>query len=379
MSPTKRDYYEILGIPRDAGKDDIRTAYRRLARQCHPDVNKEPDAENRFKEINEAYQVLNDDDKRSVYDRFGHAGLNQADMGGAGFGGFGGFGDIFEDLFGGFGMRTSARQGPRRGADLRYDLEITFEEAVFGTEKEISVSRLEVCPECHGSGAEPGTSPTRCPECNGTGQIRRAQQSIFGSFINVTTCPRCNGRGEIVVTPCSVCHGSSASSVRARCRFRCRPAWMTATASASPVRARRAYGGPAGNLYVVLHVKEHAYFQRRDVDILLHMNINVAQAALGDEITVPTLDGEQKLTIPAGTQTGAVFRLRGRGFRASSPRTRRPVGDRQRRHSYQPGCTAEKAVRRVGCQPGEGSDPPGRKELHGSRSRRTGDLDGQET
>lgn len=314
MSPTKRDYYEILGIPRDAGKDDIRTAYRRLARQCHPDVNKEPDAENRFKEINEAYQVLNDDDKRSVYDRFGHAGLNQTDMGGAGFGGFGGFGDIFEDLFGGFGMRTSARQGPRPGADLRYDLEITFEEAVFGTEKDISVSRLEVCPECHGSGAEPGTSPTRCPECSGTGQIRRAQQSIFGSFINVTTCPRCNGRGEIVVTPCSVCHGQQRVE---------RPRTLSVSVPAGVDDGNRirltsegeagSYGGPAGNLYVVLHVKEHAYFQRRDVDILLHMNINVAQAALGDEITVPTLDGEQKLTIPAGTQTGAVFRLRGRG------------------------------------------------------------------
>ncbi len=314
MESTKRDYYEVLGIPRDAEKDDIRTAYRRLARQYHPDVNKDADAESRFKEINEAYQVLNDDEKRSVYDRYGHAGLNPNDMGGAGFGGFGGFGDIFEDLFGGFGMRTAGRQGPMRGTDLRFDLEITFEEAVFGVGKDITMSRMETCPECRGSGAEPGTTPTRCPECNGTGQIRRAQQSLFGSFVNVTTCPRCNGRGEVVTTPCSVCHGQQRVE---------RPHTISVSIPAGVDDGNRirltgegeagTYGGPAGNLYVVLHVKSHAFFQRRETDILLNLNINVAQAALGDKITIPTLESEESLVIPAGTQTGAIFRLKGKG------------------------------------------------------------------
>ncbi|NLD71569.1 MAG: molecular chaperone DnaJ [Chloroflexi bacterium] len=313
MAPTKRDYYEVLGLSRNAGKDDIRSAYRRLARQYHPDVNKEAEAEDRFKEINEAYQILNDDSKRAAYDRYGHAGLNQSDFNGPGFGGFGDLGDIFEDLFG-FGMRTSTRQGPRRGADLRYDMEITFEEAVFGVEKDITITRMEACPHCRGSGAEPGTTPTRCPECNGSGQIRRAQQSIFGSFVNVTTCPRCNGRGEVVHTPCSECHGAQRVE---------RPRTLSISIPAGVDDGNRirltgegeagTYGGPAGNLYVVLHVREHPFFQRRENDIILTMNINVAQAALGDEIVVPTLEDEHPLNIPAGTQTGTIFRLKGEG------------------------------------------------------------------
>lgn len=315
MASTKRDYYEILGIGRGAGKDAIRSAYRKLARQYHPDVNKDPDAEARFKEINEAYQVLNDDNKRAVYDRYGHAGLSPNDFGGPGAGfGFGDLSDIFEDFFGGFGMRGAQRQGPRRGADLSYDLEIDFEEAVFGAERTISVSRMETCPTCHGSGAEPGTSPTRCPECGGTGQIRRAQQSIFGSFINVTTCPRCHGRGEVVTTPCSTCHGAQRVE-------RLHEISVTIPAGVDDGNRLRmtgegeagTHGGPAGNLYVRLHVRPHRFFRRRDDDILLNLNINVAQAALGDEITVPTLDGEEELSIPAGTQTGTVFRLRGKG------------------------------------------------------------------
>jgi len=314
MTPAKRDYYEILGVSRDAGKEAIRRAYRKLARQYHPDVNKDPNAEAMFKEVNEAYQVLNDDRRRALYDRYGHAGLSQ-DAGGRGAPdfGFGDLGDIFEDFFG-FGMRGRTRQGPRRGSDLTYDLEIDFEEAVFGAQREISISRMETCPACHGSGAEPGTTPVRCPECGGTGQIRRAQQSIFGSFINVTTCPRCGGRGEVVTTPCSTCHGSQRverlhkisidipAGVDDGNRIR-----LTGEGEAGT------HGGPAGNLYVRLHVRPHAYFRRRDDDILLNLNINVAQAALGDEITVPTLDGEEKLSIPAGTQTGTVFRLRGKG------------------------------------------------------------------
>jgi molecular chaperone DnaJ len=312
-SQSTRDYYEILGLSRDCTTDEIRAAYRKLARKYHPDVSKEADAETRFKEINEAYQVLSDADKRSRYDRFGHAGVQGETGNGYGGFGFGGFEDIFEDLFG-FGMGQSARQGPHRGADLRYDLELTFEEAVFGCDKEIEIERLVTCSDCGGTGAEPGTSPIRCPECNGSGQIRRAQQSIFGSFVNVTTCPRCQGTGEVVTTPCSTCHGS-------RRVHKTQKIEVTVPAGVDDdMRIRLPgegesglYGGPPGNLYVILHVRPHEFFRRRDNDIILSLNVNVAQAALGDEITVPTLDGEEELTIPAGTQSGTTFRLRGKG------------------------------------------------------------------
>lgn len=310
---TKRDYYKVLGVSRESTKEEIRSAYRKLARRYHPDVSTDPDAEAHFKEINEAYQVLSDDETRARYDRFGHAGLGQGDMGGfTGFG-FGGFEDIFEDFFG-FGARRTARQGPQRGGDLRYDMEITFEEAVFGCSKEIHLARHETCPTCNGSGAEPGTSPVRCAECGGSGQIRRVQQSIFGSFVNVTTCPRCNGSGELVNTPCSTCHGAQRIE-KVRKLIVDIPSGVD-----DGMRMRLAgegesgvFGGPAGNLYVVLHVKPHEYFRRREQDILLNININVAQAALGADIKVPTLEGESKLHIPPGTQTGAIFRLRGEG------------------------------------------------------------------
>lgn len=311
MSPDKRDYYEILGIPRNAGKDAIRSAYRKLARQYHPDVNKDPGAEATFKEINEAYQVLNDDEKRAMYDRFGHAGLGQGDRGfNGGFGGFGGLGDIFF----GFGMRPETRQGPLRGADLRYDLQISFEEAVFGAQREIQLTRLETCPTCRGSGAEPGTSPIRCPECGGSGQIRRAQQSISGSFVSVVACPRCQGRGEIVTTPCSTCHGAQRVEQTRKLSIDV-PAGVDdgTRIRLSGEGEAGTMGGPSGNLYVVLHVTPHPFFRRRDYDILLNLNINIVQAALGDEIMVPTLEGEEPLEVPAGTQTGSVFRLKGKG------------------------------------------------------------------
>lgn len=314
MASGKRDYYEVLGVSREASKEDIRSAFRRLARQYHPDVNKEPGAAEKFKEINEAYQVLSDDEKRARYDRFGHAGLGQSDFSGFESFGFGGLDEIFEDFFG-FGTRGAARQGPSRGADLRYDLEISFEEAAFGCQREIEISRLETCPNCRGSGAEPGTRPLRCPECNGSGQIRRAQQSIFGSFINVSTCPRCGGRGEVITTPCTICRGTQRVE-RVRKLVVDIPAGVD-----DGMRVRLTgegesgtYGGPAGNLYVVLHVKPHRYFRRREDDIWLTININIVQAALGAEIRVPTLNGEQKLTIPPGTQTGSIFRLKGKGI-----------------------------------------------------------------
>ncbi len=311
MAEEKRDYYEVLGVSRDASPDELRRAYRRLARKYHPDVNKDGDAETRFKEVNEAYQVLSDSETRARYDRFGHAGLGQGGF--EGFTGFGGFEDIFEDLFG-FGGRRSPRRGPARGADQRLDLQITFEEAVFGCSKEVHVNRQETCPTCQGSGAEPGTSPTRCPDCNGTGQIRRAQQSIFGQFVNVTTCPRCGGRGEIITTPCSTCHGRGTVEKQRRLSVDIPPGVDDGTRiRLSGEGEAGLHGGPPGNLYVFLHVQPHPYFVRRDNDILLNIEINIAQAALGDLVEVPTLEGTEELRIPAGTQNGAVFRLHDEG------------------------------------------------------------------
>jgi molecular chaperone DnaJ len=310
----KRDFYQVLGVNRQASQEEIKKAFRRLARQYHPDVNKNPDAEARFKEINEAYEILSDPEKRSMYDRFGHAGP-QAGFGGYGdFSGFGGIEDIFESFFGGMRTGAATRQGPMRGSDLRYDLTVEFEEAVFGCEKEILVPRHETCPHCQGSGAEPGTQPIRCPQCNGTGEIRRQQQTILGSFIQVTTCPRCQGEREIVTTPCTECRGQRLIQVERTIAVRI-PAGVD-----DGTRIRLAgegepgtRGGPPGNLYVVLAVKPHTHFRREQNSILLELDINVAQAALGDEVEVPTLDGRETLAIPAGTQTGETFRLRGKG------------------------------------------------------------------
>jgi molecular chaperone DnaJ len=306
----KRDYYEVLGVNRESTQDEIKRAFRRLARQYHPDVNKNSDAEARFKEINEAYEILSDADKRAAYDRYGHAGPQ------AGFGGFGDFGgieDIFESFFG--GMRTGpTRRGPARGADLRYDLTIEFVEAVFGCEKEIIVPRHELCPQCQGSGAEPGTQPIRCPQCNGTGEVRRQQQTFLGSFVQVTTCPRCQGEREIVTSPCTNCRGRKVVQVERSISVKIPAGVDDGTrirlAGEGEPGARR---GPAGNLYVVLRVKPHPVFRRQDNNILLELDLNVAQAALGDKLKVPTLDGDEELAIPAGTQTGEVFKLRGKG------------------------------------------------------------------
>ncbi len=310
----KRDYYEVLGVGRSATQDEIKKAYRGLARRYHPDVSNAPDAETRLKEINEAYEALSDPEKRATYDRFGHAGLS-----GTGFSfDFGGFRDpfeIFEEVFGrGFGFRTSTRRGPRRGADLRYDLPMTFEEAVFGCEKEIEVTRYEVCPGCKGSGAEAGTSPVRCSECNGTGQVRRVQRSILGSFVSVTTCPVCQGEGETIPIPCSKCSGKRRVYITRRLSVTVPPGVDHGTqvrlAGEGQIGER---GGPPGNLYVVLDVEPHPIFQRRGDDILVELQINVAQAALGAEVKVPTLESEEEITISAGIQSGTVLRLRNKG------------------------------------------------------------------
>ena len=319
----KRDYYEVLGVAKNASSDEIKKAYRKKARQYHPDVSKEPEAEAKFKEINEAYEILSDGEKRNLYDRFGHAGVSTSTGGFGGFQGFDGFRDpfeIFEEVFGnlgGFG-RTGRRQrgGPRRGADLRYEMALEFEEAVFGLEREIEVPRQESCHTCNGSGVEPGTSPIRCPECNGTGEIRRQT----GFFINIGTCPRCHGRGEIITSPCHECRGQG-RVVKTRHLVVKVPAGVD---NGTQIRLSGEgesglHGGPPGNLYVVIRVKPHAYFRRAEDNIYLELAINITQAALGDEVEVPTLDGKEMMTIPAGTQTGDTVRLRGKGV----PRLRR--------------------------------------------------------
>ena len=320
----KRDYYEVLGVAKGATPDEIKKAYRRLARKYHPDVSEEADAETKFKEVNEAYEVLSDEQKRGMYDRFGHAGVG-ANTGGGFGGGFGFEGgrdpfEIFEEVFGSFGgfggSRRQTGRRPRRGSDLRYDLTLEFEEAVFGVEKEIEIPRRETCNNCNGSKAEPGTNPIRCPECNGTGEVRRQA----GFFINISTCPRCQGAGEIITTPCNECQGRG-QTVKTRHLSVKIPAGVDVGTQIrlSGEGESGVYGGPPGNLYVVIKVKEHSYFRRHDDTIHLELAINITQAALGDEVEVPTLDGKELMTIPAGTQTGETIRLRNKGV----PRLRR--------------------------------------------------------
>ncbi len=311
-----RDYYEILGVPRTASESEIKSAFRNLARKYHPDVSQEPDAEERFKEINEAYAVLSDSEKRAAYDRFGHAGVQGA--GGVPDWTTVDFSDIFEDLFGfGFGFgRSSARtrNAPRRGADMRYRIHLTFEEAVFGCEKEIEITRDERCSTCGGSGAKPGTSPTRCSTCNGQGEVRRSRQTILGSMVQVTTCPSCGGKGEVINTPCPTCRGRGLERRTRKKVVAIPPGVDTGTQIRLSGEGQPGNnGGPPGNLYLVIQVQPHKYFRRRDDDILLDLNINIAQATLGDEVRVPTVDGDAILRIPAGTQPGKVIRMRGKG------------------------------------------------------------------
>lgn len=312
---TKRDYYEVLGLTREASKDDIKSAYRRLAKQYHPDVNKEDGAEEKFKELSEAYSVLSDDEKRASYNRYGHAAF----QGGAGMSDFGGFtvDDIFEQFFGSFGGGTrggNTRRGPRRGADLRHELNLTFDEAMHGAQKEIEITRAEICPTCSGKGAEPGTEPQRCSTCKGTGEIRQVRQTFLGSMVNVSTCPTCNGTGETIATPCHTCKGRTRVRNTKKLTVNIPPGVDTGTQiRLSGEGEPGSGGGPAGNLYVVLGVQPHPYFRRRGDDIWMEFNLNIAQAALGADVTVPTVDGEEKLKIPSGTQPGTVFPLRHKG------------------------------------------------------------------
>ncbi|ABZ84988.1 chaperone protein dnaj [Heliomicrobium modesticaldum Ice1] len=313
---SKRDYYEVLGVGRDAGETEIKKAYRRLIKEFHPDVHSDKAfAEEKTKEINEAYEVLSDPEKRARYDQFGHAG--PGGFGGFGEGGpdMGGFGDIFDMFFGG-GFGGGQRRGPQKGADLRFNLSITFEEAAFGVEKEVDIPRLEACDVCGGSGAEPGTSATTCSTCHGSGRVTTVAKTLLGNMQTVRTCPTCGGDGKIISKPCLHCGGHG--KVRKRKRIKVKVPGGVDTGTRIRVSGEGEAGdrgGPPGDLYVFIEVQPHSFFERDNDDVTCQVPINFVQAALGAEIEVPTLDGKVSLKIPEGTQTGAVFRIRGKGIK----------------------------------------------------------------
>ncbi|THF62514.1 molecular chaperone DnaJ [Pseudothauera rhizosphaerae] len=312
---SKRDYYEVLGVNRDAGDDEIKKAYRKLAMKYHPDRNPDnKDAEEKFKEAKEAYEILSDEQKKAAYDRYGHAGVDPsmgAGPGGAGFEGFSdAFGGIFDEIFG--GGRGGGRSNVYRGADLRYNLEISLEEAARGAEKTIRIPTVEECETCHGSGAKPGTQPKTCPTCGGAGQVRIQQ----GFFSIQQTCPKCHGSGRIIPDPCTACHGAGRVKKQKTLEVKI-PAGID-----EGMRLRHAghgepgvNGGPPGDLYVEIHIRRHPVFERDHDDLHCEMPISFTTAALGGEIEIPTLDGVARLKIPAETQTGKVFRLRGKGIK----------------------------------------------------------------
>ncbi len=311
---TDQDLYSVLGVERGATDAEIKRAFRKLAQQWHPDVNQDPAAHVRFKEINEAYQVLSDPQRRQTYDMFGRAGLGQ-DAGEGGFGGagFGGFADIFDAFFG--GAQTGARRGrPQAGSDLRYDLRISFEEAIRGTEKEIDFPVLARCATCDGSGAKEGTSATTCPQCNGRGEVQTVRQTMLGRMVNVSTCPRCRGEGRIVEEACPTCKGDGRTEQRRTLRVTI-PAGID---EGHQIRLSNEgetgpRGGPAGSLYVAVHVTSHPTLRREGTELIHEADISIAQAALGTRLRVPTVDGDEEVDVKPGTQPGTEIRLRGKG------------------------------------------------------------------
>ena len=326
----KRDYYEVLGVEKSASTDDIKKAYRKKALQYHPDRNPgDKEAEAKFKECNEAYEVLSNDEKRSRYDQYGFAGgdphFNPKAGFGGGFGGFGsafsGFGDIFGDLFGG-GSRRSPN-GPRQGENVGARLELTFEEAAFGAEKEVPVTRIEACAKCSGTGSAAGSAPETCPTCRGTGSVRTTQNFMGMTMQSTTACPKCGGTGKIIKDPCPTCRGKG--KVRRSTKIRVQiPAGVD---DGQTVRVRGegctgSNGGPSGDLLVEVSIRSHPFFQRDGANVLCELPITFTQAALGAELEVPTLDGKVRYTIPEGTQTGTVFRLRGKGIPFVHSKTR---------------------------------------------------------
>lgn len=324
----KRDYYEVLGLKKGASEGEIKKAFRKMAMKYHPDKNPgDKEAEEKFKEINEAYAVLSDPDKKDKYDRFGHAGVDpNAGFGGTGggFGGFGGFEDIFDMFggafgggFGGFGGGSRGRRnGPKKGSDLQKSITIDFEEAAFGVKKQIRINKYVKCKTCDGSGAAPGTSKKSCPKCGGTGEVKTTQRTPLGTFQSVSPCPDCNGTGEINETPCSDCGGTG--KVRDNVTISINIPAGVDNDSVIPIRGQGEpgiNGGPDGDLYIVINVRPHKLFERRGQDLWLEIPISFNQAALGDDIVVPTLEGKVSYKVPAGTQPGTVFRLKGKGIK----------------------------------------------------------------
>ena len=314
----KRDYYEVLGLKKGASDDEIKKAYRKMAIKYHPDrnLNNKEEAEAHMKEINEAYDVLKDPQKKAQYDQFGHDAFTAGGGGGTGgFGGFGDFGDIFDTFFGGGGRSQARRNGPEQGADLRMDIELTFEEAAFGVEKELKVPRMENCTECGGTGAAKGTSPEECSNCHGTGQVQSYANTPFGRMVNSHVCERCGGSGKIIKTPCKECGGRGQKKVNKTIKVKI-PAGIDEgqriRVSGGGQAGKR--GGPSGDLYVYVYIKKHELFTREGYDVLCEVPVTFVQAALGDTIEVPTIHGKVEMKVAAGTQSGTVMRLRGKGI-----------------------------------------------------------------
>lgn len=314
------DFYDILGVSKDASKDEIKSAFRRKARTLHPDVNKAPDAEEKFKELGKAYETLSDDNKRATYDRYGEDGLKNAgfDTNGPFAGGFGDLNDIFNSFFGGmggfgFGGRPDPN-APIEGDDLRLDIEIDFEQAIFGCEKEIKFDHLEICPECNGTGAQKGSAPVTCPTCHGTGQVQQVMRTPLGSISQIVTCPDCHGAGKKISKPCKNCSGTGKVQKEKKINIKI-PAGVD---NMSKIRVSNegdagSNGGPAGDLYVVLHVKPSEYFKREHNDVYTRLDVSPAQAALGDNVIIKTLDGEKEITVQAGVQSGNSIKIKGAG------------------------------------------------------------------
>ena len=327
MAEQKRDYYEVLGVSRSASEDEIKKAYRKLAKQYHPDLNPgNAEAEQKFKEVNEAYEVLSDSNKKARYDQFGFAGVDPnygaGTGGGGGFGGFtdfdfGDLGDIFGSFFGGGfgGGARSSRNGPQRGEIIRVGVTVSFEEAAFGCEKEVTVDRVDQCPTCKGSGCESGTTPEVCSQCGGTGTVQQRRQTPMGVFATTTTCPKCGGRGKIIHSPCKDCGGTGQQRKRRTIQVNI-PAGIDngQTISLRGQGSAGRNGGPAGDLLITVTVRPHPLFRREGNDVLCEAPITFTQAVLGGEMEIPTIDGKVKYDIPEGTQTGTTFRLRGKGI-----------------------------------------------------------------
>lgn len=316
------DYYEILGVTKEATKEEIKSAFRQKARKLHPDVNKAPDAEERFKELGKAYETLSDDNKRATYDRYGEDGLKNAgfDTNGPFAGGFGDINDIFESFFGGFGGFGFGGGGvdpnaPQRGDDLRYDVKLKFEEAAFGINKEIKFDHLETCPDCHGTGAEAGPQKKTCPQCNGSGQVKTVTRTPLGNFAQITTCPHCKGKGQVIDKPCKTCKGHGQVNKEKKVEIKI-PAGVD---NMSKIRVSKEgdcgiNGGPNGDLFVVIHVEPSNYYKRDGINVFSELEISPAQAVVGDIISIKTLDGEKEIQIPAGSQHGHLLKIKGAGI-----------------------------------------------------------------